>query len=56
MVFQNDERNKALYLASVEQQIADKNVLRLVEEQKVNDDFRSPCASKYLHFMFSSLT
>ncbi|XP_021734063.1 factor of DNA methylation 1-like [Chenopodium quinoa] len=31
---QNDERNKSLYMASMEQQKADENVLRLVEKQK----------------------
>ncbi|KAL2935801.1 Factor of DNA methylation 2 [Bienertia sinuspersici] len=31
---QNDERNQALYMATVEQQKTDENVLRLVEEQK----------------------
>lgn len=33
--FQNDQRNSALQMASVEQKKADENVLRLVEEQKV---------------------
>ena len=33
--FQNDMRNNALQMASVEQRKADENVLRLVEEQKV---------------------
>lgn len=36
LIFQNAERNNSLYMASMEQQIADENVLRLVKQHKVN--------------------
>lgn len=36
LLIQNDVRNSALQMASVEQRKADENVLRLVEEQKVS--------------------
>lgn len=47
LLIQNDVRNSALQMASVEQRKADVNVLRLVEEQKVSFIimFLPPCSS-----------
>ena len=47
MIFQNDERNNSLQMASAEQKKSDENVLRLVEEQKVNFNLHMPL--KLLH-------